>query len=87
LPTFFLDCKYDKNDKEETDAFIASFKNTLITATVKKPYYPQGATAARPLNIKLEEEKKELEEKKVSLEKLAKENEEKARKNDEIARN
>jgi hypothetical protein len=46
---------------------------------LKKPYNPQGATAARPLNVKLEEEKKVLEEEMVFLQKLAKENEEKAK--------
>jgi hypothetical protein len=46
---------------------------------LKKPYYPQGATAARPPNVKLEEEKKALEEEKVFLQKLVKENEEKAK--------
>ena len=58
LPTFFLDCHYDENDEEEKKAFNAAFTNTLVTATLKNPYNPQAAFAARPLNAKLEEEKK-----------------------------
>jgi hypothetical protein len=58
LPTFFLDCHYDDEDEEEKNAFDASFMNTLITATLKPPYNPQGATAATPKNVKLEEENK-----------------------------
>ena len=79
LPSFFLDCKYDEDDDEEKNAFKASFMNILISAKRKEPYNPKGKTAAMPLQVKLEEEKKEFEEKRVSLEKLAKENEEKAR--------
>ena len=79
LPTYFLDCKYDKEDDEETNAFKSSLENVLISAKGKTPYDPEKATVARPLNVKLEDEKKELEEKKVQAEKQAKEYEEKAR--------
>jgi hypothetical protein len=72
LPTFFLDCRYDEEDEEETTAFNVSFANILISAMMKDPYNPQGAIAVKPLNAKLEEEKKRLEEEKVSLEKKAK---------------
>ena len=68
LPAFFLDCKYDEEDEEETAAFRASFENILISAKIKAPYNPQKATAAMPINVRLEEEKKILEEEKVSAE-------------------
>jgi hypothetical protein len=80
LPTFFLDCKYDEFDEEEKIAFTCSFENTLASARIKKPYNPQDAIAARPQNVKLEEEKKQLEEEKIFLAKIARENEEKAKK-------
>jgi hypothetical protein len=62
LPTYFLDCHYDEEDNEETTAFNLSFENILCSAKMKVPYNPQGATAAKPLNAKLEEEKKQFEE-------------------------
>ena len=70
LPTFFLDCKYDEFDEEEKIAFTCSFENTLASARIKKPYNPQDAIAARPQNVKLEEEKKQLEEEKFFLQRL-----------------
>ena len=80
LPAFFLDCRYDEEDDEESAAFKASFENILISAKIKAPYNPQSATAAMPINVRLEEEKKQLEEEKVSAENRARENEERANK-------
>jgi hypothetical protein len=80
LPAFFLDCKYDEDDEEESAAFKASFENILISAKIKTPYNPQSAIAAKPIHVKLEEEKKSLEQGKVSAEKKARENEERANK-------
>ena len=71
LPAFFLDCKYDEENKEEEDAFHASLENMLISAKLKTPYNPKDSTAALPMNVRLEEEKK-------ILAKRAKENEERA---------
>ena len=65
MPAYFLDCKYDEEDDEEKNAFKSSLELVLISAKGKTAYDPQKATVARPLNVKLEEEKKELEEKKV----------------------
>jgi hypothetical protein len=79
LPTFFLDCHYAEKDQEEKTAFSVSFENTLISARMKQPYNPKDATAARPQNVKLEDEKKQLEEEKVSLSKIARDNEQKAK--------
>ena len=78
LPAFFLDCRYDEDDEEEKAAFRASFENILISAKIKTPYNPQNAIAAKPINVRLEEEKKHLEEEKVSAENRARENEERA---------
>ena len=75
LPAFFLDCKYRERDDEEKAAFRASFENILISAKIKTPYNPQSATAAMPVNVRLEEEKKNLEEEKISAENRARENE------------
>ena len=58
MPTFFLDCKYDEEDEEEKIAFEASLKNILISAKLKKPYDPKFSIAAKPQNVKLEEENK-----------------------------
>jgi hypothetical protein len=54
LPTFFIDCHYDEDDEEEKNAFSAAFANALISARMKQPYNPQGATAAKPKNVELE---------------------------------
>lgn len=78
MPAFFLDCKYDETDDEEKAAFGASFENILVSAKIKTPYNPQNATAAKPMNVQLEEEKNILEEEKVSLEIIARENEARA---------
>ena len=51
---------------------------------MKQPYNPQGATAARPQNVKLELEKKALEQEKVSLMKMAKDNATRAKKEAEL---
>jgi hypothetical protein len=66
LPTFFLDCHYEEEVKEEKDAFDSAFTNILLSATAKLPYDPSGATAAAPKNVKLEEENKRLEDEKES---------------------
>lgn len=73
LPAFFLDCKYDEDNKEEEAAFNASLENMLISAKLKTPYNPKDATAALPMNVRLAEEKK-------ILAKKATENEERANK-------
>ena len=78
LPAFFLDCKYDEDDAEETAAFRASFENILISAKIKTPYNPQNATAAKPINVRLEEENKQLEEEKICADNRARENMERA---------
>ena len=79
FPTFFIDCHYDDNDEEESTAFTSALDDCLIAAKMKQPYNPQVAIAARPQNVKLEQEKKQLEEEKVSLMKMARDNEEKAK--------
>ena len=80
LPIFFLDCHYDEDNDDEKTAFAAAFTNTIISAKQNEPYNAQGATAAKPKNVKLEQEKKALEEEKVSLVKVAKDSELKAKK-------
>jgi hypothetical protein len=52
LPIFFLDCKFDEQDEEEKRAFNASFENILISARIKMPYNPQGATASPAFRAK-----------------------------------
>jgi hypothetical protein len=57
LPAFILDCEYEEDDPDEKTAFESAFESILLSATLMKPYNPQGATAAMPLIVKLEEEK------------------------------
>jgi hypothetical protein len=71
LPVYIIDCEYDEEEDDEKTAFTAAFENTLSSAKLKKPYNPQGATAATPINVKLEEEKKFLEKEKEAFAKKA----------------
>ena len=61
MPGFFIDCKYAEKDIEEKAAFEASFENILTAAKIKTPYDPKSATAAKPMNVRLEEENNILE--------------------------
>ena len=77
LPTYLIDCLFDKDDQKESKAFETSLKNILASANIFPPYDPSFAKVVKQKLLKAHEELKEAkevtEEKKKELKRKQKE--------------